>query len=46
MSADSAGKQQLALFFRYIWFDPMSLVYSVKEDFVQFLHCPRLLGEA
>ena len=43
---DSAGKQQLALFFRYVWFDPISSVYSVEEDFVQFLHCPRLSGEA
>ena len=42
----SSGKEQLALFFRYVHFDDNTRKFSVHEDFVKFLHCPRTSGEA
>ena len=43
---DSAGKEQLSVFFRYVYKDPMTGKYSVHEDFTTFLHCERTSGEA
>ena len=42
---DSSGKEMMALFFRYVWKDPVTGLYTVEEDFVQFLHCPKVTGE-
>ena len=45
---DSAGKEQMALFFRYVYWDPLARKFSVAEDITAliFLHCPVTSGKA
>ena len=43
---DSSGKEQMSVFFRYVWKNTITGKYSVHEDFTTFLHCPRTSGEA
>ena len=43
---DASGEEKMALFFRYVYFDENTGLFSVHEDFVQFLHCERTSGEA
>ena len=43
---DSSGKEQMSVFFRYVWKNTITGKYSVHEDFTTFLHYPRISGAA